>query len=70
MKKYVFQYCKVWKKKVVSISFWKVWASAQKLEINDSKLSRIMKDPSRYGQGEVLVDFVSIAKEHYCQIFY
>ena len=50
--------------------FEKVRASAQKLEVNDPKLPRKRKGPSRYEDGEAPAEFVPTVEEHYRQIFY
>ena len=49
--------------------FEKVRASAQKLEVNDPKLPRKRKGPSRYENGEAPAEFVPTVEEHYRQIF-
>ena len=48
----------------------KVRASAQKLKVNDPKLPRKKKVPSRYEDGETPTEFESTVEEHYRQIFY
>ena len=50
--------------------FEKVRASAQKLKVNDPKLPRKRKGPSRYEDGEAPAEFVPTVEEHYRQIFY
>ena len=50
--------------------FEKVRASAQKLEVNDPKLPRKRKNPSRYEDGEAPAEFLSTVEEHYRQIFF
>ena len=50
--------------------FEKVGASAQKLEVNDPKLPRKRKVPSRFEDGEASAEFTSTVEEHYRQIFY
>ena len=50
--------------------FEKVRASAQKLEVNDPKLPRKRKVPSRYGDGLAPAEFVPTVEKHYRQIFY
>ena len=52
------------------IFFKKARASAQKLEVNDPKLPRKRKVPSRYEDGEAPAEFASTVEEHYRQIFY
>ena len=50
--------------------FEKVRASAEKLEVDDPKLPRKRKVPSRYEDGEAPAEFESTVEEHYRQIFY
>ena len=50
--------------------FEKVRVSAQKREVNDPKLLRKRKVPSRYEDGEAPGEFISTVEEHYRQIFY
>ena len=50
--------------------FEKVRASAEKLEVDDPKLPRKRKVPTRYEDGEAPAEFVSTVEEHYRQIFY
>lgn len=42
----------------------------EKLEVNDPKLPRKRKIPSRYGDGEALAEFVSTVEKHFRQFFY